>query len=69
MDTISLVTAVAAYVQERQLPVNQYLADPQRHPIDLPDHTEAMQQLLAQLAEVVLGRIPLPAYATHYHSP
>lgn len=68
MDPLQVVTAVSSYIQERQLPVNRYLADPNRHPLELPDHVESMNLLLSRLAEIVLGRVPLPAYAGHYHS-
>jgi hypothetical protein len=68
MDILNLVTAVAAYVQEKQLPVNQYIIAPDRQAIHLPDHVESMEQLLHHLADTVLGRIPLSAYASHYYS-
>ncbi|KAJ9091560.1 hypothetical protein QFC21_007185 [Naganishia friedmannii] len=68
MDVLTLLTAVAAYVQENQLPVNQYLSNTDRDPLDLPDYMESMQRLLADLSEAVLGRIPLTAYKSHYYA-
>jgi hypothetical protein len=68
MNPLQLVTAVSAYVQDCQLPVNRYLADASRRPGDLPDRVEFANLLLSQLAEVVLNRIAQPAYAGHYYS-
>lgn len=68
MDVFTMLTAVAAYVQQNQLPVNQYLSNINRHPLELPDHMESMQRLLADLSEAVLGRIPLTVYKSHYYA-
>ncbi|KAJ9119910.1 hypothetical protein QFC24_005393 [Naganishia onofrii] len=68
MDLLTLVTSVAAYVQDKQLPVNRFIADNGRHVEELPDFVESMHPLLSDLADAVLGIIPLQAYASHYYS-
>jgi hypothetical protein len=68
MDLLTVVTSVVAYVQDKQLPVNRFIADNGRHVEELPDFVESMQALLSDLADAVLGRILLQAYASHYHS-
>ncbi|KAI5448857.1 hypothetical protein NCC49_006065 [Naganishia albida] len=68
VDMLALVTAINTYVQSVQLPVNLYLSNPQRDPLELPAHQQMMAQLANWLRSDIYRRFPMHIYQGHYNS-
>lgn len=68
MDAYQIVAEVSAAVQQAQLPVHEYIADPRRDPLQLPVFRQSMIGLLYRLQRDAHGNIPQQAFSGHCHS-
>jgi hypothetical protein len=68
MNAAEIVNLLAIHVQECHLPIQRYIADPDRSPMQLPSMLERIQGLISDLRNGIHHIVPSSVYALHLQS-